>query len=43
LAKLQKLETLNLIQAQVTEAGVAELQKALPNCNIRSNPTKYRP
>jgi hypothetical protein len=31
---LQKLERLYLRDTQVTEAGVAELRKALPNCNI---------
>ena len=40
LVKLQKLAVLRLDNTQVTEAGVAELKKALPNCNIRSNPTK---
>jgi len=39
-AKLQKLESLGLEATQVTDAGVAELQKALPKCKIRSNPTK---
>ncbi len=33
---LTKLSTLWLSQTQVTDAGVAELQKALPpNCSIR--------
>ena len=26
----------------LTKAQIAELQKALPNCTIRSNPTKWR-
>ena len=30
----------NSIYTQVTKAGVAELQKALPKCDILSNPTK---
>jgi len=33
-AKLQKLERLYLQDTQVTKAGVAELKKALPNCEI---------
>ena len=32
---LTKLKGLNLSFAQVTDAGVAELRKALPNCEIR--------
>jgi len=31
---LTKLQGLNLGNTQVTDAGVAELQKALPNCEI---------
>ena len=31
---LAKLQTLNLAQSKVTNAGVADLQKALPNCKI---------
>ena len=31
---LTKLERLNLKDTKVTDSGVAELQKALPNCNI---------
>ena len=34
MAKLQKLEWLSLTGTKVTEAGVAELKKALPNCRI---------
>jgi hypothetical protein len=34
LAKLQKLESLSVIGTKVTKAGVAELKKALPNCEI---------
>ena len=34
LAKLQKLENLLLEDTQITNAGVAELKKALPNCEI---------
>jgi len=33
-AKLQQLDYLYLRATQVTKAGVAELQKALPNCYI---------
>ena len=33
-AKLQQLELLYLSDTNVTEAGVAELEKALPNCEI---------
>ncbi len=39
IAKLQKLTSLSLRDTQVTKAGVAELQKALTNCKISSNPT----
>ena len=39
-AKLQQLERLNLHDTKITAAGVAELQKALPECLILSNPTK---
>ena len=35
-AKLQNLTGLDLSRTQVTKAGVAELQKALPNCAIAS-------
>ena len=31
---LTKLEALGLAQTKITDAGVADLQKALPNCNI---------
>ena len=34
LAKLKKLKFLSLVNTQVTDAGVAELRKALPNCRI---------
>jgi len=37
---LQKLRTLYLKDTKVTKAGVAQLKKALPNCEIESNPTK---
>ncbi len=40
LPKLEKLRSLNLNDTKVTKAGVAELKKALPNCEIRSNPRK---
>ena len=33
-AKLQQLEHLGLLPTKVTKAGVAELQKALPKCEI---------
>ena len=40
-AKLQQLKSLNLVFCpKVTKAGVAGLQKALPNCRIASNPRK---
>jgi len=39
-AKLQNLTVLRLYNTKVTRAGVAELKKALPKCNIVSNPTK---
>jgi len=32
---LTNLERLELYDTQVTEAGVAELRKALPNCSIK--------
>ena len=37
---LAKVTRLNLVGTKITDAGVAELQKALPNCKIHSNPTK---
>jgi len=37
---LKQLTTLYLYRTQITNAGVAELQKALPKCKISSNPTK---
>jgi hypothetical protein len=39
-AKLQQLSGLYLGSTKVTKAGVAELQKALPKCKIRSNAKK---
>ena len=39
-AKLQQLKALVLTGNQITAAGVAELQKALPKCKIISNPKK---
>jgi len=33
-AKLQKLGILYLLGTKVTKEGVAELKKALPNCQI---------
>jgi len=33
-AKLQRLQGLDLTATKVTKAGVAELHKALPNCDI---------
>jgi len=36
-AKLQQLTDLDLYDTRVTQAGVAELQKALPKCDIISN------
>jgi hypothetical protein len=33
-AKLQKLTVLDLSECKITDAGVAELQKALPKCEI---------
>jgi Leucine-rich repeat (LRR) protein len=35
LAHLKNLTTLNLSFTKVTDAGVRELQKALPKCSIR--------
>ena len=40
LAELKKLRSLNLNDTKVTRAGVAELRKALPQCEIGSNPKK---
>ena len=41
LEKLTQLEELVLADnPDLTKAQIAELQKALPNCEIRSNPTK---
>ena len=34
LAGLTNLTSLNLRQTKITDAGFAELQKALPNCEI---------
>ena len=31
---LTNLQTLNLSRTQVTDTGIAELQKTLPNCRI---------
>jgi len=36
-AKLKQLSFLNLEYTKVTKAGVAQLQKALPKCEIYSN------
>jgi len=33
-ADLEKVTELNLRETQITDAGVAELQKALPKCEI---------
>ena len=35
LAKMENLASLELDKTQVTDAGVAELKKALPNCEIQ--------
>jgi len=41
LEKLTQLEELDLNNnPDLTEAQIAELQKALPNCRIQSNPKK---
>ena len=40
LEKLTKLKGLSLQGNQLTKAQIDALQKALPNCNIYSNPTK---
>ena len=41
LEKLAQLEYLDLEDnPDLTKAQIAELKKALPNCTIRSNPTK---
>ncbi|HEV3438242.1 MAG TPA: hypothetical protein VG122_12835 [Gemmata sp.] len=37
LAQLKKLAVLDLAVTKVTDAGVAELQKALPQCKIWRN------
>jgi Leucine-rich repeat (LRR) protein len=41
LEKLKQLEYLDLrVNPDLAKAQIAELQKALPNCRIISNPTK---
>ena len=40
LAKMKNLVLLDLEKTQVTDAGVAELKKALPNCSIEHNAAK---
>ena len=40
LAALQNLNVLTLSGTKVTDAGVKELQKALPKCEIASDPAK---
>ena len=40
LAKLKQLGAHNLISTKTTNAGVAQLQKALPKCNIGRNAEK---
>ena len=41
LEKLTQLKLLNLSNnPALTKAQIAELKKALPNCEIESNPTK---
>jgi len=37
-AKLKQLSELHMRGTQATKAGVAELQKTLPKCEIRHNP-----
>ena len=37
LTALTGLETLNLGKTQVTPGGVAQLQKALPKCKVRTD------
>ena len=39
-AKMKQLQKLDLENTKVTKAGVDELKKALPKCDISSNPTK---
>ena len=39
-AKLAQLKEIYLRGTKVTKSGVAQLQKALPKCEIDSNPTK---
>jgi len=34
MVKMQQLKSLYLVNTKVTKAGVAELKKALPNCEI---------
>ena len=44
LAGLTALERLDLYDTEVTDVGVAKLQKALPNCAISlAPPTPFRP
>ena len=40
LEKLTHLTELNIYYNKLTKAQIAELQKALPNCSISSNPMK---
>ena len=40
IAKMQQLTEINLSDTKITKAGAAELQKALPKCNIYSNAKK---
>ncbi|MAY06585.1 MAG: hypothetical protein CMO72_05400 [Verrucomicrobiales bacterium] len=40
LEKLTQLKFLSLRNNELTKVQINELQKALPNCRIRSNPTK---
>jgi len=37
---MQQLTRITLVVTKITDEGAAELKKALPKCNIRSNPTK---
>ena len=39
-ARMRQLETLVLTDTKVTKAGLVQLQKALPKCDIHSNAKK---
>ena len=37
---MEKVTVLNFFRTKVTKVGVAQLKKALPKCDISSNPKK---